>query len=388
MDNNYKYDSPFLNLLKPENLNKIKIDERLIPAFKKIVLNINEFFVNNKLMDVKDWQSFFDRYLLSDSEEQLHIKYETLSRDDPAGGEYSKKESRISIEKDFGNKTFDSLCDSLCHEFIHFLVMADSNDLTSQVSICNFFNEGLTDLLSQKVMNYVTGGYMLEVRMANFYCSFFNEGDVFASFLNDKFCFSDFYAAPAIRRDALFFEKQKSWKSLYGIQRVIIERSLNEYDIVTFDDFVNVVNKINSRPYFDYENTMCFFKRIIEDYLSKLSVSIEEKVLLTEKLTTFCLLSNKFHLYGENEVCEYLLDDLHFAFDKNGKSYNEFPKKGKNTGGSTHFNGRILEVEHNDKKYSFDLNTVQFRRWDFVYKQHFQEIAEIFKSYDKKKQRK
>ena len=71
-------ENPFLELLKPENLSKIKIDKRLIPIFKVVIYKIGDYFIKNGLMDIKDWKSFFDKYLLSSDTNQFSIRLESI----------------------------------------------------------------------------------------------------------------------------------------------------------------------------------------------------------------------------------------------------------------------------------------------------------------------
>ena len=53
--------NPFLALLKEQNLTKIKIDKELIPIFKIVISMMSDYFVANDLINVKDWNSFFEK---------------------------------------------------------------------------------------------------------------------------------------------------------------------------------------------------------------------------------------------------------------------------------------------------------------------------------------
>lgn len=362
--------SPFLELLKEENLKKIKITDDLIPTFKIVIYKIDDYFKKNNLLEARNWKYFFERFLLSSSEEQMSMRVENETKEG-IGGRYDKDNKKLSIVKPDDIYAF-------CHEFIHFLVMHDSNSFNSKISDSSFFNEGMTEYLSSCIMS---GGnhslYVREFNMAEFYCKITQTKNPFVYFLNDKFAFDDDYYAPInLIRNAERFQNENSLDSYLNIQREIIRNGLDDYEINTFDDFINIITIINQRPGFDGEYIDTIFEKISDNYIENLGLSQEQNVMIKKKLIRFCKVSNKYQLYGDNEVTEYLIDDLHIAFDKDGNHYNDFPLNGKRTNGQCGFDPSkgVISIVHRDKRYQIDANKMNCKNWKLVYEKYFQQL--------------
>ena len=75
-------DNPFLDLLKEQNLTKIKIDKELIPIFKIVIAKLSDYFLRNNLMSVKDWKSLFHTYLLNNKKTNLSTCFNDDGDDD------------------------------------------------------------------------------------------------------------------------------------------------------------------------------------------------------------------------------------------------------------------------------------------------------------------
>ena len=369
--------NPFLNLLREQNLTKIKIDKELIPIFKIVISKISDYFLQNNLMDVKDWNSFFESFLITNNSEQIYIKLGRISENnEPVGGEYSKDKKIIAINQI--NSNIDSLCSALCHEFIHFLVMHDSNSLKAKISDSSFFNEGMTEYLTGCIMGRGNcSSYFKEYEMAEFYCKITK--NPFAYFLNDKFSFDDDYYAPSnLIRSSVRFQHDNKLESYLSIQRKIINNGLDDYSINSFEDFVNIVTIINQRPMFDGEYINYIFEKIVDKYTKKLNLSEQQKIGIKDKLNTFCKISNKYQLYGENDVAEYLIDDLHIAFDKKGNDYNDFPLDGINKRGQISFDGVSKIITHRDKNYIINIEKMNCKNWKVVYDKTYNTLKNEF----------
>jgi hypothetical protein len=162
---NIENDTPFLNRLTKNYLKRIKIDSELIPTFKIVIAKINDFFSENGLMNVKDWNSFFEEFLISDNPDQLCIKLGRLDNVSH-GGKYSKinKEIVMNIDDTSPNGISKCICHDFCHEFIHFLVMHDSNSLNAKISDSMFFNEGMTEYLTGCIMGTGNNSFYYRIK--------------------------------------------------------------------------------------------------------------------------------------------------------------------------------------------------------------------------------
>lgn len=377
---NIQNNNPFLDLLKEQNLNRIKIDKELIPIFKIVISKINDYFSENGLLNIRDWNSFFERFLITNNSEQIYIKLGKISENsEPVGGEYSKEQKIIAINQI--NSSINVLCSSLCHEFIHFLVMHDSNSFNAKISDSSFFNEGMTEYLSGCIMGTGNSSYYFrEYEMAKFYCKITK--NPFAHFLNDQFAFSDDYYAPInLIRSSEKFQNDNKLDSYLSVQREIIKNGLDDYNMnsYSFEDFVNIVTIINQRPRFDGEYINYIFERIVNKYTENLNLSEQQKNGIKDKLTTFCKVSNKYQLYGDNDVAEFLIDDLCIAFDKKGKNYNDFPSDGIKKRGQIGFDGvNKITVIHKDKTYVINTDKMNCQNWKEVYDKMYNALKNEF----------
>ena len=116
---------PFSKLLSPDTIKRIDIDEELKPIFKDIIIKIRNYFIKNDLISTKDYDDFFEKFLL---DRKLKIRFSKENElINYTGGIYIKDKNVILMEPNIQrNKVF---AHTLCHEFLHFLVMADSNKL-------------------------------------------------------------------------------------------------------------------------------------------------------------------------------------------------------------------------------------------------------------------
>ena len=364
---NIQNDNSFLKLLDEETIKKIKIDSELIPAFKIVISKMNDYFSRNGLMDVRDWNNFFERFLITNNSEQVCIKVGHIS-DDTVGGEYSKDKKIIAVSKPDDK-------DTLCHEFIHFLVMHNSNSLNAKVSDSSFFNEGMTEYMTSYIMGRRTlGGYFGEYDMVEFYCKITK--NPFKHFLNNQFAFEDKNYAPMnLIRSSERYQNNNKNDSYLDIQREIIINGLNDYSIKSFDDFINIVTIINQRPCFDGDYIDYIFEKISDKYIENLKLNEQQNIDIKNKLMKYCKLSNKYQLYGDNDVAEYLIDGLHIAFDKKGKSYNDFPLSGTNKRGQIGFNGvNKITVIHKDKYYVINTEKMNCKNWKEPYDKAYADL--------------
>ena len=87
-----KNSNPFMELLKNDNIAKMKIDKDLIPVFKIVISRISEFFEKNNLLNAKDWHEIFEKMLLTNSDEQYKIQF--VDSFTTEGGIFDKKNNR------------------------------------------------------------------------------------------------------------------------------------------------------------------------------------------------------------------------------------------------------------------------------------------------------
>lgn len=315
--------SPFLKLLEPENLSKINIDAELIPIFKKVIIKINDYFIENDLMDAKDWDSFFEKYLLTPNDSQHHIKKDPQCRTKCAHGEYSRDIKEIIVT------SVDSKI--LCHEFIHFLVMADRTEKYElKVEDYTAFNEGMTERLAILVMggvqNPLIGAYEDEVELAGLYCSLAGKRNPFKSFLNNELYFNYKWGRWRKVLDCAYrftrgpFEVEAHENYRQYLQRFITENALEDYTITSFEEYLDFISSFNKNSYYFNKNEyQTVINKIIERYITNLNLSEENKQLLREKLMSLAFLSKRAQKYGSTDAFECDIDGQLLTFSRDGK---------------------------------------------------------------------
>ena len=138
-------DKPFIYLI--DNLDKVDIDERLIPIFKEMLMLVEEYFEKNDLLDTMDFISFFDKYYINDSEDKIKLIVKKRTETDWHSC-YDAENHQIRMNDD------ELFVHHLCHEFIHSLAhkmfdetKKDYDRISSEV----FLNEGATENLARKI---------------------------------------------------------------------------------------------------------------------------------------------------------------------------------------------------------------------------------------------
>ena len=273
------------------------------------------------------------------------------------------------------------MCCNLAHEFIHFLVMADMRENNNHIKISDskILNEGLTQMLTMKALgvgNY-GGSYLFEMRMANYYLSWQNEKEGLECFLKNKFP-DEIVNQRLICIHSERFAMSNSKREALNIQEKITEDFLNTINIDSFEMFQSVLEKINHSPildYFSFDSVNNFYKKIVNSYLN--NINMQDNEILTNELLSLCEASNKVSMYRGKETAEYVIDDLHIAFDRTGESYGEFPKNGiKMNAQVGHYNGTV-HIIHNDKEYYLDIKNAKFTNWKEKYDAKLDEVNNL-----------
>ncbi len=371
--------SPFLELLTKENLKKIKIDRSLIPVFQEVMFRMDSYFQQNHLIEVRDWHSFFEKYLLTPSREQLSIVLNKQNRESAycVAGTYSPEQRTITMYP-VGSTNFEFMCANFCHEFIHFLVMHETNCLNYRPSDSPVLNEGMTECLTMGIMDRGTSStYFSEIQLAKLYCQMNQNNQPVEHFLNNQFATEyNFYEMANFIIQSNNFNRNNSLSALLHVQRTLITDGLKNWQLHSFDELDKVLTIINNRPQFDSHGITEIFEMMIDTYLSDKKLTSDQKAKLKEKLMIFCELKNKAQLYGNQEVAECKLDDLEIAFDKQLHSYKNFPLSGKQSRGQIYaetMTGSIV-VTHRDQEYRLSASELEYKNWKTIYDEYVQQI--------------
>lgn len=373
-----KNSNPFLELLKNDNIAKMKIDKDLIPIFKIAISRISDFFEKKNLLNAKDWHEIFERKLLTNSDEQYKIQF--INSFTTEGGIFNKKNKIIGIDnRDKGNE--NELVYNLCHEFVHFLV-STTDCYAYSVTDSLILNEGLTDYLTMQILNrqYGAVAYYQYAEIAKLYCALSGEQKAFLCFLNKEYTYENENSYQQILMYSNFYYNNRDRLSLVKIQREIINNLLDFQSIDSLDTLISTVEKLNNRLFYDPDYISQIYDKLVESYLFNNDFSDDFE--LKDMLINFCHIANKAFLYGNNEVFEFVIDDIVLSFDKNGKNYSrDFPQDGEKKG-QYGFNpyDNTINIFHKDKEYTININEIQFKNWSTIYDDFLRKIIELLKN--------
>jgi len=230
-------DKPFLYLL--DNIDKVDIDENLIPLFKELLIKFQMYFEEHDLLDCRDYVYLFDKYLINDSENKIKIR---IIDDGDTAYNYDKKEIVVNKEMISFHR--------FCHEFIHFLVWttrSDSKDKYNFERVETFLDEGATEKLARAISGYIP----------NQNISTYNDNVDFVKFLEKLYGEHDFHK--------LFLSSNSLAGSIFSnngdIHNYLIILSLlknRQYELLFYEN----------NPNLNIDNNDNFFKEL-EKYLIK-----------------------------------------------------------------------------------------------------------------------
>lgn len=303
-------DNSFLNLTTEENINKIKIDKKLIPAFKKTMRNFQEYFNYMGYTDTRDYNDFFNKYIVSkNSINNIKIQCNNKPFKNDATGLYNYYKNKITIDRSLLDNPREVL-DSLTHEFIHFLVMHNvrNNKIENSIIDEQYLNEPITEMLKMKILPLSYQSYYPEILMIKFWLIMNNKTLDFKDFLNEgKFYDMEFEFKELLRiywdslsepehiTDAL---KNKNY---INIQRYLID-NINIFNINNIEEYELLISKLAKRPVKDIIYMNKFYKKIECRLCNNFNINDKYR--------------NKYLIYLKKyrELLEILYNDNNFKF--------------------------------------------------------------------------
>ena len=382
-------DKSFLNLITDENMSKINIDPRLIESFKRVMNTIQEYFNANGYTEQRDYQAFFNEYLLNpDNSKNLSI----LMVDEIQKGTfgyYTSDGKKICINSSIEKNDW-SLDATLCHEFIHFLVMRGLiNNNLSEAVIRNggFINEALTEMLTKQMYPY-SNSYEPQVQMMKFANLLCNKVNNYSLFLKGEIDAKG-YGASAWNNFVTSVERyQKKWANnpvnIYGAinnelyieaQRNIIESKIQQHLISSFDEYTSKLNILMQRPSPDNIYIRNFINKMDDFLISNLGLKDTPIVdNLKNKLKEYRKIIENLNTYENNDIYEFNIGGRKIAIDKNRKLYNYIGSYSATWNANTGI--YLLEIGNN--KIELDMNNIDFKKWKNKELEKQKEIAKYF----------
>ncbi len=384
-------DKSFINLLTEENLAKINIDSRLVDSFKRVMKKMQVYFNSNGYTSERDYQAFFYEYLLNpDNTKNLSL----FLNDEPskigAGGFYTNDGKKICIDESNSRKD-ENLDSTLCHEFIHFLVMRgiiDEQYADPQIRFGGFINEALTEMLNRQ-MYPNSGAYEPQVSMMEFANLLSNNVNNYSMFLRGNIDAKGYGASAWNNFVANAKAYQSKWKGkpflmsdarkdkLYiNAQRELINSKISCHLIKSFSDYTEKIDILMQRPAPDLEYMETFFENMDINLLNNLGlINPELSSILKQKLQEYREISSSYEKYGNKDIYEFEILGRKIGIDKDRNLYgaNGLPYQATwnpNTG--------IYEFKTGNESVKLDISQIDFKSWKTKAGERQQEIAQYF----------
>ena len=336
-------DKSFTNLFKDESINKIDIDPRLIPSFKRVMIKIQKHFNASGYTTQKDYEEFFNKYLLTgEQSEKLQIQVNNEPSKYGANGFYEQHNlhgrNRLVIDEMYLDD--ESILDHIfIHEFIHFLVMRglDKSKLKENVKNKKFVNEALTEMLTQQIDNKKFNSYQPQVEMMKFannlsgnvnnYQRFLSGnldpisyGSSWVNFLND----TTIYHNKKSKENDFSFEMSDAIKDsdYINAQRNLIHSYISTHQVNDLDTYLEKVRIIETRPVDDIEFTNEFYNRMDDSFLVNLGITEPKlKELMNKNLLQLRKTINELNMYNNKDVYEFEFNGHTIVLDKEILNY-------------------------------------------------------------------
>ena len=386
---------PFLDLVTKEAIDNINIDKKLIPIFNSAMRKIQFYFEKKGYTDIVNYGKLFQNYLSSlDGFRNLKIKIGNIPRMYRARGVYSYYNSEIIINKKMADQP-DEIEKTLIHEFIHFLVMHDMkvNAVNEIENIKVFLNEGLTEILTGKILGKPPKGYESQVKLVQLYLDLLGEEFTFVRFLQGKL------EPPFINDDWLkFLELSNQYhhstnrgeyilnKAMFNQNYVMAQKHLIRYalanvNINNYDDFRYVYDKINNSPARHVDHVIATLRGLELDYIKNNNLEDIEDIVRSK----FRLIQHNYtglYKYNKKDVAEYFFAGEKFVITEEGEILtspitNLFIKKNQN---DKHIS-RIINSLKPHEFLDIDIRNIDFKSRKIKIQDELNKLEGLFYEY-------
>lgn len=382
-------DNSFIYFTTPEVLSKIDIDPRLEESFKRVMKKIQEYFNVNDYVSRRNYKEYLEKHLLKSGDKNFRFY---INRIDQKGvnGFYNKFKSEICINENMLLLRPDNLDATLCHEFIHFLVMHELIQGKAEPDIIGggFINESLTEMLTQQIYPN-SNAYDAQVAMQKFVNMVSGNQNNFQKFLEGyidaRYCSSDWenyrHNVNEFQKDFnakgyINLQEAQTNKNLIEAQRKIISLYLKPTENKSIEQYIDAINKLIDRPIKDSEyindkvisnmdNIM--IKNIGSDnkeinaFLQQKLVELRQKILELKNAKGY-----EFEIAGRK-----IQIDSNYNLYGNLRGLNGFLKQWDPQTG-------IITISYNGEKVELNVNKINFHQKEEAIVQQISQLSNYF----------
>lgn len=387
---------PFLYLTQADVLDKINIDSRLISAFVTVMKKMDEYFLANEYYELKDYRKFFEEFLIG---KEFSIQCNNEPSKMGCLGFYCKLKNVIVIDV----SSLDSNCleSTICHEFIHFLVMHDLDVKKHSSELVNggFFNEALTEMLTQQIYPD-SRSYEPQVRMVTF-------SNLISGQVNDYRRFlQGFLVGPGsswknyLEEANVYFKNyhQKGYrledaivdKNYINAQECAIDAFMGCGQLTNFDQYLEILEILDKRPVEDQE--------YIDEFLNKKEIQLINSVYhindpinsllvayLKEQFEKLKMIRRTMMVYNGKPIYRFTINGRRIAIDRDGKLYGDyFSRRGNSFSKSFSPSENKVTIDSNGEQKVLFLDKLDYLDYASVYNDKIGELRKYFINMPKK----
>lgn len=370
-------DESFVYFTQDDILSKIDIDPRLVDSFKRVMAKLQDYFNANGYTSQRNYKEYIEKYLLNSDDKNMRFYINKLEKEGIggffAGGvKFGGKRNEICINESILKQSPELLDSTLCHEFIHFLVMhgLEVGKAEPDIIYGGFINESLTEMLTQQ-MYPNSKAYDAQVAMQKYANLISGKSNNYSRFLQGYI--DARYASPdweQYRNSTNAFQsdfnkegyinllESQSNSNFIKAQRSLISLFIRPNGKKNINEYIDSINKLLERPVADTE------------YINNVIVAAMDKNLISN----LGLNDKNLTEFLEKKLGE-LRDTLSEVYNNRGKRTFKFDFEGRKIiidedlkvsgdimGVSRQYNPQTGEMIFtlNGKKMSLNTNDIDF----------------------------
>ncbi len=333
---------PFLYLTQADVLDKINIDSRLVGAFVNVMIKMDAYFLENGYYELKDYRKFFEEFLI---DKEFSIQCNKEPSNNGANGFYYKFKNVIVIDVSCLNtKNLES---TICHEFIHFLVMhdLDAKKHSSELVNGDFFNEALTEMLTRQIYPD-SRAYEPQVKMVTFSNLISGQVNNYRRFLqgfltgpgsswkNYLEAANDYFKNNYQKGYSM--EKAITDENYIKAQKYAIDAFIGCGKITDFDQYLEILENLDKRPVADQEFIDGVLNRKENELINSVyciydPINSSIVTYLKEQFEKLKLIRRTMMVYNGKPIHTFTINGRRIAIDRDGKFYGDYSSRRDNS---------------------------------------------------------
>lgn len=389
-------DTSFLYFTQDDIIKKIDIDPRLVDSFKRVMVKLQDYFNANGYTSQRDYKEYIEKYLLNSGNKNMRFYIDKIERKNVggfyAGGvKFNGERNEICINEEILKRNPEVLDSTLCHEFIHFLVMhgLEKGKAEEDIIYGGFINESLTEMLTQQ-MYPNSNAYDAQVAMQKYANLVSGKSNNFSRFLQGYIdarysspawenyrSYTNAFQSEFSKKGYINLREAQSNSNFVNAQRKLISLFVKPTENKNINEYIDAINKLLDRPVAD------------TDYINNEVVATMDRTLIA----SLRLNDKSLNDFLQKKLAE--LRDVIVASRKDkGKKLYEFEFEGRRItiDDNLRVSGDIIGIQRqfnpntgemvfmlNGKKMSININNIDFNERENRINSQIESLSSYFK---------